>query len=884
MWGLKRFLTEAQILARFRHAHIVQVYRVFEARGTAYMVTEYVEGRTLAAEFAATGPLSESRTRAVLAALTDGLSEVHAAGLLHRDIKPANVMVRADGSPVLIDFGSARQAIGRQSRSVTAVLTPGYAPIEQYSARGKQGPWTDIYALGAVAYWALSGVVPADATERVLADDVRPVGEVALRPVSESFGAAVDAAVSVNAADRPQSLQEWRALLDGAAGRAESSPAGSGAGVFPPGPGVNVADSAVGDGRGGGSRGRWLLGAAAAGAVVVALLFGWNAMRSGSVSETEFADSEGVTTAGDPPPVPARSPIAPVEAGAEPEPAETGPAGVVPPPVSDPAPVLSPAAAEAALSLDRAARRAIQEGLAASGFDPGAPDGMFGPGTRERIRAWQAAQELPASGYLDGAQASMLREQADAAGRVVAVPDPDPPVTDPDPPVTEPPDPVPDPVAVENELALGLDVARLRLVAEQGDAIGQNELGFMYQAGRGVARDDAEAVRWYRRAAEQGDASGQNSLGFMYQNGRGVARDDAEAVRWYRRAAEQGHASGQNNLGFMYWNGRGVARDDAEAVRWYRRAAEQGQASGQNNLGFMYQNGRGVARDDAEAVRWYRRAAEQGHASGQNNLGFMYQNGRGVARDDAEAVRWYRRAAEQGQASGQNNLGFMYQNGRGVARDDAEAVRWYRRAAEQGQASGPEQPRLHVPERSRRGARRRRSRPLVPTRRRAGTSQRAEQPRLHVPETVAAWRATTPKPSVGTDAPPSRGHASGQNNLGFMYQNGRGVARDGRRSRPLVPTRRRAGTRQRAEQPRLHVPDRSRRGARRRRSRPLVPTRRRAGTRHRAVQPRLHVRRTVAACGGSRGSRPLVPHGGRPRGRRTRRRRSTACGEPRVWV
>ena len=588
-----------------------------------------------------------------------------------------------------------------------------------------------------------------------------------MRPVSESFGTAVDAAVSVNAADRPQSLQEWRALLDGSAGRAESSPAGSGAGVFPAGAGGNVPDSGVGDGRGGGSRGRWWLGASASGAVVVALLFGWNAMRSGSVSETELADSEGVTSAGDPPPDPARSPIAPVEAGAEPEPAETGPAGVVPPPVSDPAPVLSPAAAEAALSLDRAARRAIQEGLAASGFDPGAPDGMFGPGTRERIRAWQAEQGLPASGYLDGAQASMLREQADAAGRVVAVPDPDPPVPDPDPPVTEPPDPVPDPVAVENELgldraavqlvqeglvaegfepretgrssgsrhacshpaaavvsgesatgyldplsagqlrgaaeaargvaaarqpggelALGLDVARLRLVAEQGDARARNELGFMYQNGRGVARDDAEAVRWYRRAAEQGHASGQNNLGFMYQNGRGVARDDAEAVRWYRRAAEQGHASGQFNLGFMYENGRGVARDDAEAVRWYRRAAEQGHASGQSNLGFMYQNGRGVARDDAEAVRWYRRAAEQGEAGGQTNLGFMYQNGRGVARDDAEAVRWYRRAAEQGKAGGQSNLGFMYQAGRGVARDDAEAVRWFRRAAEQGEAGG----------------------------------------------------------------------------------------------------------------------------------------------------------------------------------------------------
>ena len=218
-WGLERFIDEARMLARFKHPHIVQVYRVFKAQGTAYMVTEYVEGRTLAAEAAATGRLSESRVREVLSALTDGLAKVHGADLLHRDIKPANVMVRPDGAPVLIDFGAARQAMGRHSRSVTAVLTPGYAPIEQYSARGRQGAWTDIYALGAVAYWALSGQVPDDATERVRADPLPPLAEVARVRVSPGLAAAVDAALAVNEDDRPQSLEKWRALLkEGAAG------------------------------------------------------------------------------------------------------------------------------------------------------------------------------------------------------------------------------------------------------------------------------------------------------------------------------------------------------------------------------------------------------------------------------------------------------------------------------------------------------------------------------------------------------------------------------------------------------------------------------------------------------------------------------------------
>ena len=223
-----------------------------------------------------------------------------------------------------------------------------------------------------------------------------------------------------------------------------------------------------------------------------------------------------------------------------------------------------------------------------------------------------------------------------------------------------------------------------RIHAEQGNASAQFYLGFMYDEGRGVVRNDAEAVRWYRLAAEQGEASAQTNLGLMYRKGEGVARNDAEAVRWYRLAAEQGYASAQTNLGLMYDKGRGVARNDAEAVRWYRLAAEQGYASAQFFLGNMHDEGRGVARNDTEAIRWYRLAAEQGDDAAWYFLGRMYSNGEGVARIDAETVRWYRLAAEQGNASAQFYLGIMYDEGRGVARNDAEAVRWYRLAAEQG--------------------------------------------------------------------------------------------------------------------------------------------------------------------------------------------------------
>ena len=227
-WGLERFLDEARILARFKHPHIVQVHRVFEALGTAYMVMEYVEGRTLASQAKAAGALSEDRVREVLNALTKGLKEVHAAGLLHRDIKPGNVVVRQDGLPVLIDFGAARHAMGGHSGSLASVLTPGYAPIEQYPPGDRQGPWTDIYALGALAYCALSGVEPKAATERTREDRLRPVVEVAPQGVSRGLATAVGKAMAVYQEDRPQDLEAWQRLLDAPAGPVVKNPLGPG--------------------------------------------------------------------------------------------------------------------------------------------------------------------------------------------------------------------------------------------------------------------------------------------------------------------------------------------------------------------------------------------------------------------------------------------------------------------------------------------------------------------------------------------------------------------------------------------------------------------------------------------------------------------------------
>ena len=214
-WGLERFLDEARTLARFDHRNIIKVYRFFEAHGTAYIVMEYAEGETVSAFLERKGTLKESELKAILYPLLDGLEVVHEADFLHRDIKPGNIIIRdEDNSPVLLDFGSARQAMGAKSRSVTSIITPGYAPIEQYSSRGDQGPWTDIYALGGVCYRALTGEVPDDATDRVRNDPLIPVVECCAGQVSSGFLSAIDWALVVDESDRPQSIGAWRTALE----------------------------------------------------------------------------------------------------------------------------------------------------------------------------------------------------------------------------------------------------------------------------------------------------------------------------------------------------------------------------------------------------------------------------------------------------------------------------------------------------------------------------------------------------------------------------------------------------------------------------------------------------------------------------------------------
>lgn len=206
--GLQAFIHESRTLARFDDRNIVRVHRFIEANDTAYLVMEYCAGGTLEDLLERKGRLDEEQVRRTLGPIMNGLQLVHEADVLHRDIKPHNIMFRDPDTPVLIDFGAARQITMSKSRSVGAIVSPPYAPLEQYSRRGNVGPWTDIYALAAVAYRCLTGQGLPDAPDRVEQDEFQPlVGRVGDSP----FLRAVDRGLALKSADRPRTLREWYA-------------------------------------------------------------------------------------------------------------------------------------------------------------------------------------------------------------------------------------------------------------------------------------------------------------------------------------------------------------------------------------------------------------------------------------------------------------------------------------------------------------------------------------------------------------------------------------------------------------------------------------------------------------------------------------------------
>jgi serine/threonine protein kinase len=214
--GLRSFVNEARLLARFDHPSLLKVHRFWEAHGTAYMVMPYYEGITLGRMLARlSSPPDEATLKALLAPLLDALELIHAAHCFHRDIAPDNILILPDGRPLLLDFGAARRVIGDMTQALTVILKTGYAPVEQYGdiPDMSQGAWTDLYALGSVVQFAITGRTPPQALTRFMDDRRELLAVVGAGRYSDAFLRAIDQTLAVLPKNRPQSVAELRTSM-----------------------------------------------------------------------------------------------------------------------------------------------------------------------------------------------------------------------------------------------------------------------------------------------------------------------------------------------------------------------------------------------------------------------------------------------------------------------------------------------------------------------------------------------------------------------------------------------------------------------------------------------------------------------------------------------
>ncbi|GES98862.1 Sel1 repeat family protein [Rhizophagus clarus] len=224
-------------------------------------------------------------------------------------------------------------------------------------------------------------------------------------------------------------------------------------------------------------------------------------------------------------------------------------------------------------------------------------------------------------------------------------------------------------------------------LAIANDAIAQDYLGYCYQFGKGISKNETKAFGWYLKSANAGFAGyaeGQFNLGYCYENAIGTGKNETKAFEWYLRSAIAGNTKAQNRLGKCYIDGIGTNKNKIKAFNWFLKSAEQGDEEGQYNLGCCYQYGEGIGKNEKKAFELYSKLAEKGNAAAQNNLGHCYQYGIGVYVNEKKAFELYVKSAENGNTIAQNNLGYCFKYGKGVTKSKKKSFKWYSISAKNG--------------------------------------------------------------------------------------------------------------------------------------------------------------------------------------------------------
>lgn len=633
-WARDRFFTEARTLAQLKHPNIVDVIRVFEANNTVYMLLRYVEGKTFEHWLKAR---TEDLTQRDLAPIVDGLlsalEAVHSNSTLHLDISPDNIMIEeGTNAPVLLDFGAARVEIKRHSQLLSALIFKhGYSAPEQYtSSAGQYGPWTDIYALGATLYRAVTGRRPDDAPSRQLGERQSSAFAAAAGRFDSRFLAGIDKAMRLKPDERPRSVAGLRALL-------APVPTAVGWGISMPDMAAMKAfvqtwwAEALAYLRGlpGVQRG-------AAAALLLLLAIGLVLPTSVAV-ETEAAPEQAslVHT------LPFTEMAAATRTIAVPVTLEPWKRNRTRGSIGLTLFTLEKPYFEA---LGISMETAVQVAQVADGSSAQAAGLKMG----DIILGWNGQPIRNITGFFDQVVASKPEEVVSLEVLRIDAP--------------------------------GTYFEEIVRRAELGKPHLMFHVGMIFRTGAQIQRNDEEAFRWFEKAARGGDVQGMWALAVAYFKGEGTKADGSQGLYWLMRAADTGDVGMQFALGSMLLDGP-IQHDEGRALDLLQRAASAGNSKAMLRLGQYFH-----ARRNNQALGWYERAADAGESDAMLNLGVIHSNGQlGTARNQETALEWYGKAMRLHHRTAFYNAAMIYEDARDGLRDATRAAALMMRALEMGE-------------------------------------------------------------------------------------------------------------------------------------------------------------------------------------------------------
>ena len=576
--GLGDFLREAKVLASFQDKPgIVRARRYFEENGTAYLVMEYVQGRSLRQHIAEKGGrLPWEEAVSIMRPVIRALEDVHRAGILHRDVAPDNIYITPQGDVKLLDFGAARAGVGEQNHSMTVLLKPGYTALEQYTRNGRQGPFSDVYSATATLYASITGRLPPDAVERIEHDGLQPVSDFGIS-VPPELEQILRRGLAVHAGGRYQNMGEFLRALNRLLPEEETGP--------------EYQDV-------------------------------WVCSACGGLNTGKFCGQCGAgRSTAEPQPVP--QPIPAPQPTPQPVPA---------PPAVD-IPVNN--------AVKKTAHRKwpLIGGLVAAMLlvfvlASGEMPGSTGRETSRTVFTYQPGVEHVSQEYISWlrgrADEGILEARLELADRYFrghgVVMD--------DYRSLELYRLCAEQGSAEAEYRIGwaydngfgvpenLDeaVSWYQKAADHGEARAQYRLGGFYLMGHGVTKSNYRAFLMFEKAAEQGSRAAMSSLAECYEFGWGVPVDNEKAFSLYKESAELGDSWGQMKMGVFYLLGKNVEEDPQKAVSYLQMSAAQDEGYAQYLLGTCYLEGVGVSPNREEALRLLHLAADNDVEEAQKAL------------------------------------------------------------------------------------------------------------------------------------------------------------------------------------------------------------------------------------------------------------------------